>query len=80
MIAHVDARLARATNGVLAKLAAITSEDLRPVIGNPAVGARLEADRLPPATIGFSGLGARSWRAGAKQRSFERDLLGCRRW
>lgn len=38
VIAHADAGLARAALGVLAKIAAIVPEDLRPVIDDPAVG------------------------------------------
>lgn len=38
VIAHADAGLARAALSVLAKIAAIVPEDLRPVIDDPAVG------------------------------------------
>ncbi|TXN19558.1 YafY family protein [Methylobacterium sp. WL9] len=38
VVAHADAGLARAALGVLAKIAAIVPEDLRPVIDDPAVG------------------------------------------
>lgn len=41
--------------GSFAKLAAIAPEDLRRVIGDPAVRARLEADMLLLATIGLAG-------------------------
>lgn len=38
VVAHADETLARAALDVLAKVAAIVPEDLRPVIDNPAVG------------------------------------------
>ncbi len=38
VVAHADAELARAAFSVLAKVAAIVPEDLRPVIDEPAVG------------------------------------------
>lgn len=38
VVAHADAALARAALSVLAKIAAVVTEDLRPVIDDPAVG------------------------------------------
>ncbi len=45
VVAHADAALARAALGVLAKVAAIVPEDLRPVIDDPAVGTPPGRDR-----------------------------------
>lgn len=38
VVAHADAGLARAALGVLAKIASIVPEDLRPIVDDPAVG------------------------------------------
>ena len=45
VVAHADAALARAAHSVLAKVAAIVPEDLRPVIDDPAVGTPPTRDR-----------------------------------
>ena len=45
VVAHADATLVRAALGVLAKIAAIVPEDLRPVIDDPAIGMPPGRDR-----------------------------------
>jgi len=59
VIAHGDAGLARAALGVLAKVAAIVPEDMRPLFDDPAVGTPPSREVHAGANIDFARL--REW-------------------
>ncbi|WP_226634149.1 helix-turn-helix transcriptional regulator [Novosphingobium profundi] len=75
VIAHADTDLARGAMAVLAKLAAIVPDDLRPLFDDPAVGTPPPREQLTDATVDVARL--REWsRRGQKIRIDYRDENG----
>lgn len=75
VIAHADADLARAGMSVLAKLAAIVPDDLRPLFDDPALGT--PPSRTPHSDTGVDVARLRDWsRTGRKIRIEYRDEQG----
>lgn len=75
VIAHADTDLARGAMAVLAKLAAIVPDDLRPLFDNPVVGTPPSREQLTGATVDVARL--REWsRRGQKIRIDYRDENG----